>query len=177
MKRVLLFRHAKSDWSHDGLSDRDRPLAPRGVKVAPRMGRYIQKNNLTPDVVYCSPARRAEETCALAIGELISAPQIIINDALYDFSGEAAYFDVIRNSDNVAETVMLVGHNPTLFYLAQMLVSTGDDGLRSDMNMKFPTAALAVISFDVNSWHEIEPDTGNLEDYAKPRKLTKTDYL
>ncbi len=173
MKRVLLLRHAKSDWSHDGLSDRERPLAPRGLKAAPRMGRYMQKKGFIPDIVYCSPARRAEETCALALEELSAAPLMIINDALYDFSGEAAYFDIIRSSDDAAQTIMLIGHNPTMFYLTQMLVGTGEEAQLRDMSMKFPTAALAVISFTANKWHEIEPDSGNLDDYMKPRELKK----
>lgn len=171
MKTVLLLRHAKSDWSHKGLSDKERPLAKRGIKAAPKMGKYIAKHNLVPDLIVCSPARRAQQTCELAVSKMNALPRIVTNDALYDFSGEGAYLDAIRSAPDSASTVMLVGHNPTIYYLAQMLAGAGDLNLRADMTAKFPTAALAVIDFHVERWKNIEPSTGVLADYIKPREI------
>ncbi|MGI9482015.1 MAG: SixA phosphatase family protein [Hyphomicrobiales bacterium] len=171
MKTVLLLRHAKSDWTHQGLSDKERPLAKRGIKAAPNMGKYIARHKIEPDIVICSPARRTQQTCVLALEKLSTVPEIIINDALYDFSGEGAYLDAIRNTPEKAEIVMLVGHNPTMYYLAQLLTGAGDLELRAEMAAKFPTAALAVMTFDVNSWNEVAPGGGVLVDYAKPRTL------
>ncbi|HAH52111.1 MAG TPA: histidine phosphatase family protein, partial [Balneola sp.] len=42
MKQILLLRHAKSSWDHPGLDDFDRPLAKRGLKDAPRMGKFLR---------------------------------------------------------------------------------------------------------------------------------------
>ena len=64
MRRLMLLRHAKSDWP-TGLLDIDRPLAARGRDAAPRMGAHLRDEQLLPDLVLVSPARRARETWEL----------------------------------------------------------------------------------------------------------------
>jgi phosphohistidine phosphatase len=62
-RRLILLRHAKSDWPD--VPDRDRPLAKRGRRDAPRIGRWLHDHGYLPDVVICSPARRTEQTWEL----------------------------------------------------------------------------------------------------------------
>ena len=64
MRRLILMRHAKSDWSH-GTSDHDRPLNPRGRGAAEALGNWLRTEGLLPDAVLCSTAARTRETCAL----------------------------------------------------------------------------------------------------------------
>jgi phosphohistidine phosphatase len=171
MKTVLLLRHAKSDWSGTGLSDRERPLSPRGLKAAPRMGAYIARSGHAPDLVICSPARRAQQTCALAVAELPSSPSLATSEAFYDFSGEEAYLDAIQSAPENINKVMLVGHNPTMYHLADMLVGSGDADLRAELAEKYPSAALAIITFEVENWRAIAPGQGNLLDFTKPKEI------
>jgi len=171
MKTVLLLRHGKSDWSGMGLSDKERALSPRGIKAAARMGAYIENSGYAPELVICSPARRAQETCSLALEGLSDVSAFVTNNALYDFSGEAEYLDAIQSAPEDVRRIMLVGHNPTTYHLADMLTGNGPADLRADMAVKYPTAALAIITFDVESWHAIAPGQGTLVDFAKPRKL------
>ncbi len=64
MSRLLLLRHAKSDWGEAGLQDFDRPLAPRGQRAAADMAKAISAAGMLPDRILCSPARRTRETLA-----------------------------------------------------------------------------------------------------------------
>jgi phosphohistidine phosphatase len=63
-RRLLIMRHAKSDWGTPGEPDFDRPLAKRGQRDAPRMGEWLRAQGLVPDLVLASPARRAQETAS-----------------------------------------------------------------------------------------------------------------
>ena len=36
---------------------------------------------------------------------------------------------------------------------------------------KFPTAALAVLDFDIERWRDIQPGEGELVDFVRPRDL------
>src|SRR5262245_4552147 len=65
MRTVLLLRHAKSDWDDSSIPDFDRPLAPRGKRDAPRMGKEFAARGPSPDVVVSSPAQRARDTASL----------------------------------------------------------------------------------------------------------------
>ena len=67
MKTIWLLRHAKSSWSEPGLADFDRTLAGRGKKDAPRIGRWMRKAESQPQLVLCSPAKRARQTAALVL--------------------------------------------------------------------------------------------------------------
>lgn len=173
MLRLMLFRHAKSSWTDPGLDDHDRPLNPRGQKSAPLIGRFMRNQKLTPELVLCSPARRARETWKLASAELRTAPRLLVEDALYDFGNGGRILDTVRAKADTAKSVMVVGHNPSIERLAQRLIGKGDVKLRKRLAEKYPTGALAVISFDTGDWDNIEDGKGTLAFFARPRDLTK----
>ena len=56
----MLLRHAKSDWPD--VPDRDRPLAKRGQRDAPVIGRWLHDYGYQPEIVICSAALRTRET-------------------------------------------------------------------------------------------------------------------
>jgi phosphohistidine phosphatase len=173
MLRLFLFRHAKSSWTDPGLDDHDRPLNPRGQKAAPLIGRFLRAQKLVPDLVLCSPARRARETWKLASGELGSAPRLVMDEALYDFGNGGRILDAVRTRADTAKSIMVVGHNPSIERLAQRLIGKGDAKLRKRLAEKYPTGALAVISFDTNDWNAIEDGKGTLAAFTRPRDLIK----
>ena len=64
MKRLILMRHAKSDWGDPMLPDHDRPLNKRGRRAASALGHWMREAGLRPDQILCSSATRTQETCA-----------------------------------------------------------------------------------------------------------------
>ena len=170
MKRLLLLRHAKSDWSV-ALPDHLRQLNPRGQQAATRMGRFIQDEGLTPERVLCSPATRAAETWRLVQPSLNPPPQVETIETLYDFGGGNALLSAIRSHGGDANSLMLVGHNPAMEGLADMLSGSGDPDALASLARKYPTAALAVIDFDIDNWEDIEPSIGTLVSFTRPKEL------
>ena len=136
-RTLILLRHAKSDWS-GGQGDVERPLARRGVRQAPRTGKWLARAISRIDLAVVSPAERARATWDLVAAEFESAPPIQVDDAVYAASaGELQ--DVVRALPDTVHTVVLVGHNPGLENLA---------GTLGGRPVSLPTAALAVIGWD-----------------------------
>jgi phosphohistidine phosphatase len=175
MLTLLLLRHAKSSWEVPALADYDRPLAKRGQKAAPRMGAEIGALGLNPDLVLCSGAARTRETLALVLGAIGAPPrEVVYDDAIY-MAPPTQLLTVLRGlpaGPDAPSTVMVVGHNPGLEELAELLVGSGDEELRELLEEKFPTGALAVITFDTARWGDIAPGTGTLTRFVTPARLT-----
>lgn len=168
MLNLMLLRHAKSSWANAGQADRDRPLNDRGKRAAVTMGQYMATNGFEPQLVLCSPARRAKETWGLVAGELKTLPEILTVPEIYDFGDGKALMACVRNKAGAAQSVLLVGHNPAIAGLAKSLAGNGSDKLRERLERKYPTAALAVISFDLNSWKSLTAGAGKLLQFIRP---------
>lgn len=173
MKTLLLLRHAKSDWSDGGLDDIDRPLAPRGRKAAPLIGRYLKDEDLIPDLVLCSTARRAQETWDLAAAELGRAVPVRFSKGLYAVSSAALLAAIRRVPDDCAR-LLLIGHNPEIEDLAHRLAGTGTAKVLASLAEKYPTGALAEIRFARDSWTKVGEGAGTLSRFVRPRDLDKT---
>jgi phosphohistidine phosphatase len=172
MLTLLLLRHAKSSWDVPALADYDRPLAKRGLKAAPRMGAEIATLGLRPDLVLCSGAKRTRETLGLVLDALgTPLPQVVYDDEIY-MAPPTGIMQILRGQPADLATVMVVGHNPGLEELAELLVGRGEDALRETLEEKFPTCALAVITFDAEAWKDIAPGTGTLSRFLTPARLT-----
>lgn len=168
MKTVLLLRHAKSDWKQSALADHERPLKKRGRRDAPLMGAFLRSRDLTPELVLCSSAKRAVETLELVFDE---PPGAEISKSLYmAHSGEL--LAVLRATPESCASVMIIGHNPGLGLLAGQLTGSGDAAAIERLAVKYPTCALAVISFDVVEWSDIAPRLGHLDSFTIPKDLT-----
>ncbi|MCP5083415.1 MAG: histidine phosphatase family protein [Alphaproteobacteria bacterium] len=171
MKTLLFLRHAKSSWSSPGVDDHDRPLSGRGRRAAEAMGRYIERSGLMPDLILCSTAKRATETFERASAGWSSPPPTRTEGALYNFSSGAGYLDLISGTDETVQSLMLIGHNPTTEILVSELMGEADREAAEKLARKYPTAALAVLHFETNSWREIDKGTGKLISFTLPREL------
>jgi phosphohistidine phosphatase len=168
---LMLLRHAKSSWDDAILDDAARPLAPRGEVAATAMGAMMAAEGLVPDRVLCSPALRARQTWERVSACLPRPVEAEIFDGLYDFGDGSALAEVVRRSGGEARRLMLVGHNPAMENLANRLAAAGDKKLRALMAEKYPTAALAVLSFDLESWRDFGAQGGTLARFVRPRDL------
>jgi phosphohistidine phosphatase len=170
MRRLLLLRHAKSDWTRPGARDHERTLAPRGREAAPRIGAYMVRHGLNPDLVLCSTATRAHETWDLIAKAFVQKPPVVFEERLYEASA-GALLDVVKETKGGVHALLLTGHNPGLHELSQRLIASGDIDARQRLTEKFPTGALAVIDFAVDDWHKLHPRSGRLDRLVVPRML------
>jgi phosphohistidine phosphatase len=170
MRRLILFRHAKAEPSEPGMEDRARVLAERGRKDAAKIGAYIAGHGLTPDKVVISPAKRTQETWKHAAGAFKPTPGAMTADALYDATPHAI-FGVIKDTPVSAHTLLVIGHNPGLHEVAQMLIATGDVEARARLREKLPTAGLVIIDFAFDDWGKLHPQSGRLERFVSPKWL------
>lgn len=160
-KILYLVRHAKSSWDDASLADRDRPLNKRGRRSAPDMGRRMAEQGHIPDLIISSPAKRAYSTAKKFAKELdYDKADIIRHDDLY-FSGVFSMCEVLEAVDDQYEKVMMVGHNPVMTSLLNSLCDV------SVFNM--PTSAVAIIRFDMDSWTNLEEESGVLLGYGFPK--------
>jgi phosphohistidine phosphatase len=171
MLNLMLLRHAKSSQADAGQADSDRPLTKRGKRAAVEVGRYMASNDLMPQLVLCSPATRAKETWGHIAGELESAPAIVIVPEIYDFGDGKALLAYLRRKAGLEQSVLLVGHNPSIGSLAQILIGKGKNKLQKRLEKKYPTAALAVISFDFDNWGALAAGTGKLLHFVTPEDI------
>ena len=125
MRRLMLLRHAKSDWATPGLRDHDRPLNPRGRETAPKMGAYMVRHALIPDLIVASTARRVSETLALLLPAFEPPPKVELQARVYD-SGANALLGLLKETPRAVHSLLLVGHNPGLAELAALLIASGE---------------------------------------------------
>jgi len=170
MRRLMLLRHAKSDWSKPGARDRERKLATRGREAAPRIGTYMARHGLQPDRVLCSTATRTRQTWDLVAGPLTGEPTVVYEDRLYE-AGPEAILKVVKETKADTHALLLVGHNPGIHEFAKKLIATGDVEARQRVMEKFPTAALAVIDFALDDWRGLHLHSGRLDRFVAPRML------
>ena len=148
MKQLLIVRHAESSWISKGSKDFDRPLNSQGKTDAKMMGAELINKSFSPDYIISSGANRTHTTSKIISKEIdYSINNIEINDDIYHSSVETV-LDIIKNISDKHNAAMLVGHNPTLHYLSQILSNV--------IVNQFPTCTMFCILFKINSWFEVE---------------------
>ncbi len=174
MRRLLLLRHAKTEPAGAGIEDHERALMARGRDDAPKLGRYIAAKGYAPDFIVASTSRRTVETVEL-VTETLSGPQRIdYLEALY-LAEPDVILSIVRLAPDKMKTLMVVGHNPGLEQVATALAREPIKRKEKDrydlIEEKFPTAALAVLDFDVTRWRDVGEGQGALKDFVRPRDL------
>jgi phosphohistidine phosphatase len=161
MKTLYLLRHAKSSWKNPELADFERPLNGRGKKAGETMGRLMANENICPELVLSSPAVRARETIEIVIRAAKLQTELRYDERIYE-AGPMRLLEVISQVENERKSVMLVGHNPGMEELLQLL--TGQAA-------RMPTAALAKVSLKSLKWSEAVKKKAALEWLIKPKDL------
>lgn len=164
MKTLWLLRHAKSSWSDATLDDHERPLNKQGRGAALAVGKFIKQTKLQPDLVLCSTALRVRETFEIISGVVRLNAKVEYHHSLY-LSDRSRLIEHISSLSESLNTIMLVGHNPGMEALLRYLVG---------VEKRFPTAALAEISMNIESWQQVKsPNIGKLQRLIYPRDLEK----
>lgn len=147
MKTWVMVRHAKSSWEFN-VSDRERPLATRGIHDAALVAKELNTYNFHFDKVFSSPAKRAFDTSLIMLDNMgISTEDVIVEEQLYDFAG-SQIVKFVRGLSKSFDTILTFGHNDACTHLAKTL------GGYTESNI--PTASAVIFQFDVSLWSDIQ---------------------
>ncbi|HIA78854.1 MAG TPA: histidine phosphatase family protein [Candidatus Marinimicrobia bacterium] len=162
MKSVILFRHGKSDWDAVYNTDHNRPLAKRGIKAAKRMGKYLADLDQMPDLVISSTAVRAKTTVQLAMESGEWSSEFKLDRSIYG-GASGTLLDLLYNINESVGVACLVGHEPTFSSFISNCTNSGW--------IRFPTASMARLDFEVSAWKEIRFGQGTLAWLTRPKEL------
>lgn len=162
MKKIMIMRHGKSDWSDGSIRDFDRPLNKRGKLAASVMGKEIKRINLVPDLILSSPALRAKMTAELFVENSGFNNKIIWNKSFY-FGYTEEIIQAIKDVDEKYENIMIFGHNPTWSYITERL---------SGEYCSMKTADLAVLEYN-DKWKDLKNNSCKLVNYISPKELVQ----
>ncbi|RZK11741.1 MAG: histidine phosphatase family protein [Hymenobacter sp.] len=162
MKTLYLMRHAKSSWSFDDLSDRERPLNDRGRDDAPLIGQALAKRHLTVDLLVSSPAVRALSTAVLVARELkYPHDKIQVEPRIYEADLDTL-LAVVHELPDAAGSVLLTGHNPTITDVANYLSP-------SPLSGEMPTAGVLCLHFKTEHWAEVTQANAEFYFFDSPK--------
>lgn len=162
MKKLLLVRHAKSDWGDPSLHDHDRPLNKRGDRDAPRMAALWAGFLPPPDLLVSSTAFRARDTAsAFARAWKLKTKTIILSRDLY-LASPHTWLAEVQNLPDDAGFVAMFGHNEGISEFAELLLGQHWPSM--------PTCAGVLLSFAVDTWSCVGEGLAVLERYEYPKK-------
>lgn len=162
-KTLYLLRHARAAEKLSDQKDIDRELDSIGLQNSTRMGINFSNKSFHFDIIISSPAQRARQTASLIAEQLkYNTDKIHFNDEIYEASARTLLQVVNRLKDEWTN-VLLVGHNPSISYLAEYLT-------RAELG-DMTTCGVVRIEFDLDSWSEISEGTGELINYEYPDLL------
>lgn len=170
MKTLTLLRHAKSSWDDPAMRDFDRPLNRRGRVAARTMGREMRTLKLRFDAVVASPAVRVVETLA-GLAESYGRDLEPVYDRRVYLASHSALLDIVQETGDGDDRLLLLGHNPGFEQLALALAREDDGENRATLGEKYPTGALAEIELPITRWREAAPGIGTLTRFIRPRDL------
>jgi phosphohistidine phosphatase len=167
-KTLLIMRHAKSDWDSGAVRDFDRPLASRGRRDAPKIGKWIKDHQLIPHLIISSPAQRAKETIKLAAEQFAYDKNLIQwNEEIYG-AGLSDLLFIISHFPEELNRALIVGHNPGFEDLVAFLMGKDESKLHDKL---MPTAALACFNV-VGNWNQLDKADIRLSSLIKPKQLS-----
>lgn len=164
MKNLYLIRHAKSDWSDGSKSDFDRGLSKRGQKAILIMADAVKKKKVMPDLILCSPAKRAKLTAKGLAKEIGYRGEIKYLDALY-LAAHETVLTLIQDVKDKYDTLFIVGHNPETTELCNVLTDTYIDNV--------PTLGIVGIKLSVDCWKKLNTGKGKLKFFMYPKMFKK----
>jgi phosphohistidine phosphatase len=170
-KTLYLLRHAKSGWDDPVARDFDRPLNKRGEKASRAIGQWMSSNGITFEHVIASPAVRVVETLDGVWAGYGRKIEPTWERRIY-LASSATVLDVLREVDDAHDVVLVVGHCPAVEDIVfDLIPDDGSSPLRDEVEVKYPTAALAQIDIPIDSWSEIGKPVAHLKRFVRPRDL------
>lgn len=162
MKNLYLIKHAKSDWNTPDISDVEREVTKKGLKDINTIGSYLSLRNTTPDIILSSCALRAAQTCDLLSEKIaFDGPKHYLEE-LYLTSPDVIR-EIIMIQESHIDSMFIIGHNPQLTELANIL---------SDEHIsKLPSLGVVAIEFDIDEWSELAQSKGEIDFFIYPKQF------
>jgi len=162
IKTIYLIRHAKSDWSDTKASDFERGLNKRGKKDLETISSYLSLRKIEPDLILSSSALRAQLTADKLAKKVEYSQQIHYMEELY-MTRPDTLLNILSLQDNRYNSIFLIGHNPELTELGNILIE--------EEFTKLPTLGVLAIDLDIDSWEEIEGKRGTIDFFIHPKQF------
>lgn len=158
-------RHAKSSWKESNIPDHDRPLNRRGKHDAPLMGKLLRDQKMNLDLIISSTALRAETTANLIAKAIRYKGKIILDKSIYN-AEPMDLLTLLSNSSDEYNSILLVGHNPTMEETVQMIINSPE--------ITMATCAIAHLTLSIDTWTDLKEKrtfSGKLENFWIPKEL------
>lgn len=157
-------RHGKATQNIIEYSDYERPLLPKGIDRTILIANYLLSKKFNIDAILVSPSVRTQQTMQVVSKILnIDKNNIFTEQVIYSTHNENNLFDLIENTDNKYNNLLLIGHNPVLSFLINNFMQPPIEHLS--------TSGTVGISFDTNDWHSIKSANAKVEFYVFPKML------
>lgn len=166
MKTIYIIRHAKSDWTNLDLKDFDRPLNERWELDSKRLWIYLKKEEIKPDIIFCSSAKRAKDTIKnICDKSWIDKKLIVFEQDIYNYHMKWIdfYLSFLMWIDDKYKNIFFVWHNNSLSELISYLIWKD--------NPIISTWSISKIKFDIKSWKDITYWNWYLKLYIKAKDL------
>ena len=159
---IVLLRHAEAQDPGLGSADIERELTSAGSLQAEDVGAWLHELGIGFDAVLCSSSTRTQQTAEGVWSGGCAETDVHVDRRLYNASAQAI-LDVIRETDEDADVILVIGHAPGLPALASALADgEGSIAAHDAMAGGFPPAALAVLRYS-GHWRDLAPDAAVLE--------------
>lgn len=163
MKNLYVLRHAKSSWSFSELADDQRPLLEKGKKRTRKTIEFMLKEGVRPELMISSHAVRAFETAKIVAHALnYKQNSLVVSRFLYSCDADGIFNELFAVNDDI-QSVMVIGHNPTLTNFVNKYLDAPVDYL--------PTSGLVGIAFETDKWSELPLAPARTLFLAFPKEL------
>lgn len=162
--RLIVMRHAKSDWNSAAEDDHSRPLNKRGRKDAPRIAAKLCELGWQPDVILSSDAMRTQETLErMASGFEDPPPNFELYESLYH-AGLPEIIEVVQMVHDDVQTVLVLGHNPG--WQSAVWQLTGE-------SREMTTANAALLELEADNWTAAINEAGSWQvtEFLRPKEI------
>ncbi|MEA3505701.1 MAG: histidine phosphatase family protein [Bacteroidota bacterium] len=163
MKRLYIVRHAKALLGSANLPDLQRPILEKGKQRTKLLLDYLLLNNTSVDMIISSPAVRALETALIVGNALRFTEEEIKKDSILYYADEEQLMNLFFDLPHKLDSLMIVGHNPTLTYFANEFIENKIEML--------PTSACVCLDFDTDKWEDISSLNSKLRFVITPKTI------
>ena len=169
MKSLSFLRHAESEYNYIDNSDFDRPIKKSGLKMTKICAEYLKKNNISYDLLFCSPALRTKQTSSYFLTAMnLKTIKVVYDYNLYEGSSENFLLRV--SNLKKYQDILVVTHEPQILFFKDFFLSETEFWPKIK-DLEIATSSVLSINFDVNMWNEINESNVQSYEFFNPKLL------